>query len=89
MFLHFPACPVWWIQGGRCTCPREWRIRKNQTATSALQRERPWRVFRRLDDGRYTLAFHAPSQSEAIQMVNAITVIADRNPLLRRVRTGR
>jgi hypothetical protein len=84
MFVHFAGCPVWGDEDmvRTCTCPRQWRIRKNRQPPGAWERHYCWEVFHRNDEGRYAFAVRAPSVAEAIDLVTAITAIADRNPLL-------
>lgn len=79
MFIHFPQCRVW-DNGDPCTCPREWRIRKNRSPRTDCEREYCWQVFRRLDDGTYT---NAPMMA-ARTMPKAMDVIATLERVARR-----
>lgn len=79
MFIHNSQCPVW-AEAGVCTCPREWRIRKNRHPRTAQQAAYPWQVFRRLDDGSYHPApmMQARTQGKALGLIATLTRVARR-----------
>lgn len=79
MFIHFPQCAAW-NDATTCTCPREWRIRKNPTPRTPREREYPWLVYRRLDDGTYTTAPMMATRT----MPKAVEVIATLERVARR-----
>lgn len=92
MFIHFPQCLVWCEEeGGPCTCPREWLIRKNRTPRTPREREYCWQVFRRLDDGTYTDTpmMAARTMPKAVDVIATLERVAWRshNPIASRIGT--
>lgn len=76
MFIHHATCPVW--AAGRCTCPRVWRIRKDRTPGTARERFYCWRILRRDDQGDYAPVMRTHEMQRALDLVDALTGIADR-----------
>lgn len=84
MFIHHAQCPVWVHDETGCSCPREWRIRKNRDPRNDRERDYPWMVFRRLDDGTYTDTpmVSARSHLKAVEIITTLIQVARRFPVL-------
>jgi hypothetical protein len=74
--LHLAACPHWNPAGGpaRCTCPRAWRIRKQQSvAGDRFAAAFPWVISRYIEStNSYDYWLRAASQPYAMSMVSAL-----------------
>ncbi len=77
LHIHYPTCRVW-VDGVRmqpagqsgqlCTCPRRWRIRRDDTYTD----DHVWSVFRLNCDGHYDLFLRADNYTKALSLVEAM-----------------
>lgn len=72
---HRVGCPVWGDWGdetvtGRCTCPRDWLIRKSRDGDRY-----PWRVHRRTSDDTYELFIRTSDFHQARTLVVSMVTL--------------
>lgn len=71
MFIHPASCPVWAdpAMTAACTCPREWRIRKDRAPRNAHACDYPWLIARRQGDGTFQEMMRARTWPKAFALV--------------------
>lgn len=81
-FIHFASCPVWGARdvAARCTCPREWRIRRRWLSVAGGHNRYPWVISHRDDNGAYRPIMYATRfevAREALLGIMTIIRVAD------------